>query len=279
MDPIVVFAALSAALMHAGWNLAVKQEGDRFLTLTLMAVTSAVLVTPALPLLPWPSAPAWPYLVVSALLHAGYRAMLAEGYRHGHLSQVYPIARGAAPLIVCVLSYLFAGQTLSVGQLAGVLLIAFGIASLALRTGLPAGYERRAVGFALATATATASYTVVDGLGARLAGQALSYALWLFLLEGIAMLLWGLLRCPDDLASFAPQAWRKCMVSGAVMSSAHVLVIWALSVGDFTLVSALRETSVLFAALLAAIVLREPLGGWRGTATVVVFAGMVLLPS
>ena len=277
MDIYLASIVLLAALMHAGWNLVVKRDDDQFLALTLMAATSGIIAAAILPALPLPARSATPYLLTSAALHAGYRVFLAAGYRYGDLSQVYPVARGAAPVIVAILAYVFANERLSVEQIIGMLLIASGIVSLAFRKGLPSGHEASAIGFGLATAWFIACYTVLDGLGARLANAAFSYALWLFVLEGLLMLILGVLRSPTALLAYTRRKWKICALSGLIMSSAHALVIWALTIGDLALVSALRETSVLFATILGAFYLHEKLGVWRIACATVVFAGLILV--
>jgi drug/metabolite transporter (DMT)-like permease len=278
MEPLPTLLVLLAALMHAVWNVMVKQDRDRLLALALMSLSSGLLAALALPFVPWPAGEAWPYLGVSVVLHVAYKLFLAQGYRHGDLSQVYPIARGAAPLIVAVLAYIAAGEVLDDGQLAAVLLIALAVMSLAFARGRPAGAEARGLFYAAGTAALIAGYTVVDGIGARLSGAAAGFAAALFVAEAVGYLLVVLaLRGGRALCDYGRRQWKPGLLSGALSSAAYALVVWALTIGDMALVSALRETSVIFAALLGTLILREAMGVWRLSCAAVVVLGLVLL--
>ncbi|MDH3476182.1 MAG: DMT family transporter [Rhodospirillales bacterium] len=277
MDLLAVTLVLLAALLHALWNVLVKQQGDRLLALLAMSLASGLIASLALPFVEPLPRPAWPYLLVSAILHAVYKLFLAQGYRHGDLAQVYPVARGAAPLVVALLALIVAGETLGRLQFLAVLLIALAVMSLAFREGIPAGRDAKAIGYALGTALLIAGYTVVDGLGARAAGAPFSFAVQLFVLEAWAFAALVIPLRGRAAWPYLRSQWRSGLVSGVFSQSAYVLVIWALTLADMALVSALRETSVLFAALLGTLLLRETLGAWRISCAAVIVLELVLL--
>ncbi|AEG94247.1 transporter-like protein [Ramlibacter tataouinensis TTB310] len=250
-----------------------KKDEDKFLSLTLMAATSAVLCALALPLLPGVNSRAWPILGVSAILHAGYRICLSLGYKYGEMSQVYPIARGATPLFVALASVAM-GLSLSAWQYLGILAIAVGIMGLTFDRGFPTSHARAAIGFALGTSAFIATFTLLDSKGARVSGHAYAYILWLFVLEGLLMLMAALLKSPVRLARYAKARGRTCLVNGLVMSAAHALIIVALSRSQPALVSALREVSVVFGVIFGAVFLKESVGFVRMLCTLAVTVGL-----
>ncbi len=278
LDIGVVALVLLAAVLHATWNAFVKAGADRLAVLTLAVAAPAPLCALALPFVPLPEVASWPYLGASVVLHTFYFACLLFAYRHGDLSQVYPIARGSAPVLVAVGAWALAGEQLEPAEMAGVLIVSAGIMSLAWRRGHLAGDgEARAVGFALLTALTIGLYSVADGLGVRASGAAIGYILWMFALEGLPFLAFTLwVRRGRIRASFAPSL--KAGIGGALISSlAYGIVVWAMSVAPMAHVVALRETSVIMAAAIGALVLKEPFGGRRIAAAVVVAGGAVLL--
>ncbi len=277
MDLLPTLLVLLAALLHATWNVIVKQDSDRLLFLTLMSVASALLWLPLLPFVNPPGGAAFVYVIVSAVLHAFYKLFLAGGYRHGDLNQVYPVARGAAPLLVGLLAYLVADETLDPLQIAAVLLIGGGIMSLILHRGLPVRREAKALGYAAATAVMIAGYTVVDGLGVRVAASVLGYAVYLFVFEGVFFTAIAIAMRGRAVIAYSRVAWKPVAASALFSSAAYALVLWALTLADMALVSALRETSVLFGALMGTFLLREALGAWRISSAAVILTGLVLL--
>ena len=277
LDIGVVALVILAAVLHATWNAFVKAGADRLAVLTLAMAVPAPLCALALPFVPVPDVASWPYLLASIIIHTSYYACLLFAYRHGDLSQVYPIARGTAPVLVAFGAWLMAGENLSPQELAGVLIVSAGIMSLAWRRGLMQDGELAAIGFALLTSLNIGLYSVTDGLGVREAGTAIGYILWMFALEGLPLLAFTLwVRRGRIRASFAPSL--KTGIGGALISSlAYGIVIWAMSVAPMAHVVALRETSVIMAAVIGALVLKEPFGGRRIAAATVVAAGAVLL--
>jgi drug/metabolite transporter (DMT)-like permease len=277
LEPTVFILVLIAATLHASWNALVKVGGDQLVMMVLLCLTAAALV---LPLALWtgPPAPAsWPYLALSVALHTVYFAMLVVIYRLGDLSHVYPLARGSAPLIVALLAALLGGEILGLWGVLGVVLISGGILILALGGRVLAGGGWRTVTAALLTGVTIAAYTVADGFGSRASGNVLGYIAWLFLLSGLPLLLYAVVVRGRALISGLRGSWRVGVLSGVFATSAYGLVIWAMARAPIPYVSALRETSVVIAALVGARLLREPFATRRISAAVIVVAGIALL--
>jgi drug/metabolite transporter (DMT)-like permease len=278
VDPFVFTAVLAAAACHAGWNALLKLTVAPVVATVLVAVAAGVLVLPLLPLTMAPAPAAWPYIVASALIHIAYFVTLAEAYRWGDLTQVYPIARGTAPLLTALFASAWLDEALGLLGWAGVILLAAGILVLTCKGGHQlSGLAGRAVGFALATSLTITAYTLIDGIGARLAGSALAYTVWLFLAAGLVMAIYGWLRLGRSLLGDFRRHWRLAMAGAALSTAAYAIAIWAMTVAPIALVAALRETSVLFAALIGATLLREPMLPLRLLAVVLVLAGALLL--
>jgi len=278
VDAFVFMAVLAAAACHAGWNALLKLNVAPVVATVLVAVAAGLLVLPLLPITPLPAAAAWPYIVASAIIHVAYFVALAEAYRWGDLSQVYPIARGTAPLLTAALASLWLNEALGSNGWAGVIVLAAGILLLTVKGARKlAPFDRRAVAFALATSLTITAYTLVDGIGARLAGSALAYTVWLFIGDGITMAIYGALRVGPSLLKDFRAHWRIATAGAALSTAAYAIAIWAMTVAPIALVAALRETSVLFAALFGAVLLREPLLPVRLVAALLVMAGALLL--
>jgi drug/metabolite transporter (DMT)-like permease len=277
MDLFVFLAVLAAAACHAGWNTLLKINVEPIVATALVAVASGLVVVPFAIWTGPPSAAAWPYVIGSVVIHIVYYLTLAEAYRAGDLGQVYPIARGSAPLMTAVLATLWLGESLGVYGWAGVIVLAAGILLLAVKGGRALrGIDARAVGFALATSLTITAYTLVDGLGARLSGNPAAYTAWLFLLSGAVMAVYGFWRIGPRLAGEFRAHWPLALAGAALSTAAYAIAIWAMTVAPIALVAALRETSVLFAALFATVVLREPLLPARIVAALMVLAGLLL---
>lgn len=278
MDGTVFLAVLFAAACHAGWNAVVKIGLDAFTTTSLIAVGAGAAAILLLPFWPIPPAAAWPWLIGSMILHLGYYIALIEAYRAGDMGQVYPIARGTAPLMTASLSPLVVGEVLDLPTWVGILGLAFGVLLISLRGGRDiARFERRAVLFALATAVTISGYSFVDGIGARASGDAVAYTLWLFALDGVMMLavaLWW------RGTAFLPQLalyWKSGLFGGGLSMVSYGIAIWAMTVAPIALVSAVRETSVLFGSVFAVVFLKEPLRANRVVAALMIVAGLALI--
>ena len=273
----IVALVLLAAVLHATWNAVIKAGEDRALTLALVIGTGSVLALPVLPFVPVPAAESWFYLLLSFLLHLGYFFFLLQAYKVGDLSHVYPVARGAAPLLVAGGGAVFAGEVLPPAALAGLLLASLAIASFAFERGLATPRQTKPLVFGLVTAVFISSYTVTDALGVRLSGSPLGFIAWLFLISGVPLVGYALIVRPGALGPYARTHWKAVLLGGTICALGYALVIWALSFGPMAYVSALRETSVVFAVLIGWIVLGEPLGGRRVAASVLVVAGIAIM--
>jgi drug/metabolite transporter (DMT)-like permease len=277
LDPTLAGLVLLAALMHASWNAIVKSDRDRLASFGLVMFAGTVMAAFVVPFVPVPSAAAWPYLLGSVLAHNFYYFFLLRAYAHGDLSHVYPISRGLGPLLVAALSGRLAGEYLSTTEAVGVALVSGGIASLALSRGWPRGGEWRPLLYALGTGVAIAGYTMIDGLGARASGDAFSYIVWLNILEGPWVILVAIWKRGAVLIPYVRQHWWRGTAGGIVATIAYAIAIWAMSIGAMAHVAALRETSVLFAAVMGAVLLHEGFGLRRIAAAALVVAGLLLM--
>jgi drug/metabolite transporter (DMT)-like permease len=278
MDPIVFAAVLVAAACHAGWNATIKGGLDPLATTVLISVGAAVVAGAFLPIV-GPLAPdAWPWCGASVLIHLLYFAALIESYRAGDMGQVYPIARGSAPLMTAIATTTLIGERLSLAGWGGIILLVCGVMLLSLRGGRDiAPLDRKAVGFALFTAVTICAYSVVDGVGARHAGSANAYSVTLFAATGPVMAMYALARRGREVIAGMVRHWRIGIAGGTLQLGAYGLVIWAMTVAPIAIVAALRETSVLFGALIATVILKEPLRAPRVAAALMIVAGLTLM--
>jgi drug/metabolite transporter (DMT)-like permease len=272
----VVAAVLAAAVLHASWNALLKGGQDRLVTVVLLDLTALVLSLLLLPLAGRPAPASWWLLGVSVLLHAGYKLLLLQSYRVGDLNQVYPLARGSAPLLVAAFAGLVLGERLGPWQLAGLVGVCGGL-TLLLETGRAAPRAGPIVGFALATGVAIAAYSVADGLGVRRSGTDLGYVAWLFVLGGFPIPLYAAAVHRRDLLARMRERLAVGVAAGALSLTAYGLVIWAQRRGALAVVAALRETSVLVAAVIGGVAFGERFGRRRVVAAGFITAGIVLL--
>lgn len=277
MTTSVLAMVLLAALLHASWNALIKVGDEKQLVMALMALGSGLISLVALPFVPMPAAASWPYLAASVALHTGYKLFLVRAYRHGDLGQVYPIARGAAPLIVTPLAVFIAGDVISPMSALAVAVVGTGILSLSIRNGPPPLHDGRPVANALATALFIAAYTLVDGMGARAAGSPHAYVVWLFLLDSVPMAAISLWQRRGATLALARARWIRGLAASAMSLAAYWLVIYAMTVAPIGPVAALRETSVIFASIIGAVLLKEGFGPRRVGAACLVAVGIVLL--
>ena len=276
MTPLVVSLVLSAALLHAIWNSLVKVGGSPEFVIGGFHLVGAVISLFLIPFVPPPARESWPMIFASVVIHNAYYLTLARAYRSGDLGQVYPLFRGLAPLLVALGGMAFADEWLSAGKLVGIGVVSLGIMSLALPKGkgrLPS----KPLFWGMLTAFLIACYTVVDGLGVRVAGSRLGYIVWLFLCEMIPFCTFLLLTHRQGFMAYLKTHWHDCLLGGIASSGAYGLVIFAMSLGAMAVVSSLRETSVIFAAIIATFVLKEPFGRQRIVAAIFIASGVVLM--
>ena len=279
LDSVVVVAVLAAALMHASWNALIRIEGDRFSSILLLSATQSAISILLFPFFPAPAAAAWPWLVASSALHVGYKLFLTKAYSHGDLAQVYPLARGSAPLIVAVVGALFLHEEIGAAKVAAVVVaIGCGVIVMSLRGGADLGrLSPHALGYALGTACFTAAYTIVDAVGARLSQSASAYTLGMFALDGASMVAIGLVARGARVFPKQLALWRTGALAGALSLGSYWVAIWAFTQAPVALVAALRETSVLMAMLIGVFLLKEPGGRWRWGAACLIVFGVVLM--
>ena len=267
---------LLAAAMHASWNALTKGGRDPLAVQVMIFTVPAVAAVAFVPFLPFPDPPSWPFLAASTFIHVLYYIVLARGYSVGDLSLIYPIARGIAPVLVVALALLLENEIPTPLQLAGVALVSLGILSLGLRRGSSPDHGR-AVFYAILTGICIAAYTVSDGMGARRTEIAYSYIAWLFLLQGTLFLAVTFAWRRRSLLNAMTREWRRGLFGGLIAGLSYTIIIWAMSVTALAPVSALRETSVIIAALLGTTLLGESFGRTRVIAAVIVCAGAALL--
>ena len=268
----VTLAVLGAALLHATWNVLVKAGGDKELETINIAVGSGLVALAAALFLPAPARASWPWVAGSALVHILYFIFLAGAYRWGELSYTYPVMRGGGPMIVAVVGALALGEVLPLGATVGIVLISAGI--LAFASGR---HDRRASAFALANAVVIATYTLVDGQGARLSGAPVSYTLWFFVANGVVIAIYGWLRRGRAVGTYFRATWKRAVLGGSCAVAAYGIALWAMTRAPIAVVAVLRETSVIFAAVIAAFVLHEKFTRRRLAATGAVMLGLIAL--
>lgn len=274
MSATVIALALFAAILHAAWNAFLRNGADRLWTVTVMSFSSTLVAIPFLFVQPLPASSAWGYIALSACLQVGYSVFLVAAYRYGQLGQVYPIVRGTVPLLVTLGGFLIAGERLDGQQTAGVALVAAGIMSLSL------GKDRAAPAsllFALATGAIIASYATVDAIGVREAGDAGAYTAWVLAVYGVLLPATFVALRGKLSVDFRSPETLKALAGGVVALIAYGVVVAAFALGPAGPITALRETSVVFAALIGWLFLGEPLTPRRIVACAVVAAGAVCL--
>ena len=277
----IVAIVLCAALLHASWNAMIKAGGDKAADTALVAISGALIALPALLWTGPPNRGVWPYVLASLLIHLGYYIALVEAYRHGELGLTYPIMRGFAPLLVALGSSAFIGEAPSAASWWGIVGITVGVALVGLAHPGEALHHRRALLFAFANAALIAIYTIVDGIGVRANGGAARYVLLLFVLDGFLYpaLVW-LRRSTaqrGELVAYARRRWPVAALGGGASIGAYGIALWAMTRAPVASVAALRETSVLFAAVLGTVLLKERFGLQRALGTGVIVAGVMAL--
>ncbi len=277
LEPYLIALVLVAALTHASWNALVKTSGDGLFTFTTVMGTGAVIYIFALPFVDFPVAAAWPYLIGSVILHNAYFMLLWYAYRYGDLSSAYPVARGASPLLVAGGAALFVGQTLTPITLTGLVLASAGICLFAFEKGLPRGENLKPFMLAFATGIFIASYTVTDGVGLREVETPFGYIAWLNFLDPVPMMIYVLIRRPMAYVAYLKVDGLKAVIGGLLAMTGYAFVLYALSQGSMAHVSALRETSVLFAVVLGAVTLKERFGPIRWVAAICIVGGVAAM--
>lgn len=274
---VVTVAVIVSALLHASWNAIAHHITDRDVSAALIGAACAMV---AIFIVPWvriPAGPAWPCLIGSVIVHVGYLSLLMRSYGLGDFNRMYPLARGTSPLVVAVIAVTVVGQPLSFSHAGGVVAISAGLAVLVFAGGAFTPRDRPGVIAAVLTGLTIATYTVLDGVGVRVADSTLGYIGWLFLLQGLVIPLLILRRRGRSLLTDVRPYLALGLTSGVVSLLAYGIVIWAQTRSNLAAVSALRETSILFGALIGVLFFHERLGRWRIVGAAIAVCGVVLL--
>ncbi|MCF6687490.1 EamA family transporter [Raoultella terrigena] len=265
---------LFAALLHASWNAIVKASGDKMYAAISVSGSAAVIALLLLPFAPQPTLASAPYLVLSSALQVVYTVLVAKTYQVSDMSQTYPLMRGTAPLLVAIVSVVFLGDRLSPLAWSGIGVICLAILAMAYNG---RASSRRGVVLALINACFIAGYTLVDGTGVRLSGSALGYTLWSFLMNGSCLLGWAMVARRHEVSRYLRQHWHKGLLGGVSTMGSYGLALWAMTQAPLAVVAALRETSILFGALIAFVLLKERVIPLRIAAACGIAAGAILL--
>lgn len=271
----VFIAILAAAAMNAAWNTAVKVGGDKLTVMAITTLIGSLISLPAVAFIKIPDTGSWMLLGLSIIIHTVYHLVLPLAYRYGDLGQVYPMARGTAPLLVTLAAALLLGEIPQTLGIVGVACISCGVLALAIRRRTDQKGASRGVSYALFTGALIAAYTVVDALGARLAGSVLGFAVILTVGDGIATALVVLAWKGANAFRVDTRTLSLCTFAGAMQVGAYWIAIWALSQAPMGIVSALRESSVLFIGLISKFILNESFGKQRAISSLLIFAGIV----
>jgi drug/metabolite transporter (DMT)-like permease len=275
MSPLVTALVLGAALLHASWNAIIKSSRDVMLDTALVACGASILSLPLVAAVPLPARASWPFLAASVAIHVGYFATLARAYRVGDLGHAYPLMRGTAPLLVALFGVALLNERPSTSVWLGIVLISAGILSIGLLHKGRAHLD--ATLWALANAVIIASYTLVDGAGVRLSGTAAGYVAWMFLLLGPVFIGCVFVLRGRAAIDYAGLNWRRGLAGGLFLIASYGIALWAMTRAPVAAVAALRETSVIFAALIGTLFLKEPFGRQRVIGACAVALGVIAL--
>jgi drug/metabolite transporter (DMT)-like permease len=278
----ITLAVLGAGLLHAGWNALLKSApgGDALLDTATVVAGSSLWGFAVVSFVGAPASAAWPYMAASAVIHFGYYLTLAQAYRTGDLSFAYPLMRGSAPLIVALLGIAFLSELPTAPMAIGIALISLGIVSIAFVGSGRGGLRKHppsAAYWAFANAGLIALYTLVDASGARVSGNPAAYVSWLIFLEGLPFLAWVFARGGKAAFRYVRASAQRGLIGGACSLVAYGIVLWAMTRAPVAAVAALRETSVLFAALIGSLWLKEGFGLPRLAGAASVVAGIAAL--
>ncbi len=273
MSSGVLLAVLMAALLHAGWNAIIKTGLSKQTSMFLLSTGQALIGLAVALALPLPAPEAWPWLIGSGVIHMCYQLFLAYAYEQGDLSRVYPIARGAAPMLVLVVSLLFLSDRLEGWALTGILVLGSGIVLMA-RGVLTSGESRRLLPFAFGAALATAGYTLTDGLGARVSGQPVAYVGWLMVVAAVFYTPAVIALRGRAVLRADARGWALGMLAAAASFGAYAIAVWAMTRAPIALVGALRETSILFAVLIGWLFFGDRMDRGKAIAALLIVAGV-----
>jgi drug/metabolite transporter (DMT)-like permease len=273
----VTALVLLAALMHASWNALIKTSRDTLLDSALLVGAAAAIALPLLPLVPMPAPASWPHLLASGLVHQFYFSLVGAAYRHGDLSYAYPLMRGVPPLLVAGAGSLLLPDRAPPWLWAGVVMVSLGVLWIGGFRRMLRHAQARSTAIALGNAMLIAAYTLIDGIGVRLSGHAAGYGLWLFVLTAIPYAGIVLVRRRSTLRAHLRRRGWRAPLAAALSLGAYVIALEAMTRAPIAAVAALRETAVIFGAMIGALMLKEPFGRDRVAGACVVAAGIALM--
>lgn len=271
----VLVAVMAAAFMHATWNALIKLGTSKLTSMLILTVVQGGFGLIIAQTRPMPDPHVWLWLLASGVFHSAYKLFLAYAYEQGDLSRVYPIARGTAPMVVLVISALFLADKIAGWEYVGIIILGLGILLMA-RGVFSSGESRKLLPFALGSAMATAGYSIVDGLGAREAGDAVAYVGWLFALDAVFFTPCCLALRGRSVLQANRKAWIMGSIAAVFSYGAYAIAVWAMTVAPIALVAALRETSILFAVLIGAVAFGEKMNLQKGIAAALIVAGVIV---
>ncbi|HNS87087.1 MAG TPA: EamA family transporter [Parvularculaceae bacterium] len=276
MSNTVFLVVLLAAFMHAAWNAIIKDRGDRFFSISTLGVAQGVIALCLTPFVGMPEQAVWGWIAASAALHTGYKLFLIRAYTAGDLGQVYPLARGSAPLLSSPIALLFLHETLGPFLWAGVVTLCAGIALMSFKGGVARALDASAVFWALGTSLFITGYTIVDAVGARAAESAATYIVWMFVFDGLAIaLVYAGVRRGRVNAALRELPFG--VLTACLSLGAYGLIIWAMTQAPIGAVAALRESSILFALAISVLFLKERASVWRIASAVLILIGVALM--
>ena len=271
----ILFAVLGAAFLHALWNAMIKIGSSKvggMMVLSIAEVPIGLAVGLSRPMM---AAEVWPWVAAAGCTHFAYKSFLTFAYDHGDLSRVYPIARGAAPMVVLLVGGFLLADQIEVAEYLGIVILGIGIL-LMTRGVFSSGEERKLLPFALGSACATATYTLLDGMGARVAGDAVAYVGWVFVVDGILFAVGTLAWRGTGILPRRGKDWVMGGVASAASYGAYAISVWAMTKAPIALVAALRETSILFAVLVGWLVFGERMTVEKALSALLIVAGVMV---
>jgi drug/metabolite transporter (DMT)-like permease len=277
LSTLILAAVLCGALFHASWNAIVKAQDDHSLAALVVAVFAGCFGIPLMLALPAPPPAAWPYVAASSLIHVGYFVLVGFAYRSADLGVAYPLTRGSAPLMTALIAFLFLSEALAWNGWLAIVVLAAGIVTLSADALIRGGLTGRAALAVATNAGVIVTYTLVDGLGARVTGSGIIYGAWMLAGTGLCVLVFALAMRRQAFFRGAQKMWRPGLIAGALVLPSYGIALWAMTLAPIGIVAALRETSVLFAAIIGARFFSEQFGPRRWIALVLIIGGIILL--
>ncbi len=277
MTTAILLGVLAGALLHASWNALIKWEPDKLAASAAIAVGAGIVALPLALQSPLPLSASWPLIAFSAVIHVLYFVLVGYALRHADLGVAYPLTRGSAPAFTAILAAVWLGEMLALSGWLAVGAIAAGVVTLSADALLRGGLTPRAAVLAFTNAAVVVAYTLVDGVGARLAGNAISYVSWMMAGTAAIIVVIALVFHRETVAEKTRGFWIRALIGGALSIASYGIAIWAMTQAPIGLVAALRETSVLFASILGAVVFDERFGAKRWLALILIVVGIGLL--